>query len=185
MAKKQGDTHLALIQRRDRVKQLVIHQARLSEIAQALNISEQTVRTDVQAIFEEWRKDIEVKERWNHAAAFDRLDELDRQYWAIFHQAPRQIPVGKHMLLEDRSQLKAGLLDSMHDTLKTRNLMAGIGTARVFEQIRYLESEKARGFEFTRISYEEQKKQGVEMLRKDLEWQRREGLIREQPATKT
>jgi hypothetical protein len=61
----------------------------------------------------------------------------------------------------------------------TKAGVAGIGSARMFERLRYLESERARGFEITRIPIEEQMKRGVEKLRQDIGWQRREGLIRD------
>ena len=185
MPRRRGDTHLALIQRRDQVKQGLIHQARLGEMAQVLHVSVDTIRRDVEAVFEEWRKDVAVKQLWSHKAAFDRISELDRQYWAIFHQTPRQLPFGKHMILEDRSRIKVEILDSLVNTVRLRNIMRGIGTVKVFEQLRYIESETARGFEITRISAEDRMKADVANLHKDLERQRREGLIRDSPATTT
>jgi hypothetical protein len=83
------------------------------------------------------------------------------------------------MILEDRSRIKVEILDSLVNTVRLRNIMRGIGTIKVFEQLRHIESEKARGFEITGISAEDQMKAGVEKLRKDLEWQKREGLIRD------
>jgi hypothetical protein len=174
-----------MIQRRDKVKQLVMHEANINEIAEALKVHPDTIRHDIEMILAEWRKDVAVKDLWSFLQAFDRLSELDRQFWSIFHQAARQIPMGKRMIVEDRSGIKVEILKGLVETVKARNLMRGIGTPKVFEQIRYLESERSRGFEITRISAEDQMKADVTRLRKDLEWQKREGIIREQPATTT
>ena len=95
-----------------------------------------------------------------------------------------QLPKGR-VIVADNSRLQKDLLDSIHSVVKTKNIMAGIGTLHVFEQIRYMESERSRGFEMTRISYAERKKEGVARLLKDKEMQRREGMIRDSPATTT
>jgi hypothetical protein len=186
LARHKGDTHLALVQRRDNVKQLLLHHARLDEMAAALRVSEHTIRSDVEAVLEEWRKDEAVRNLWSHKAAFDNVNELERQFWAIYHRKPMPIAVGKRMITPDNSWLQVAVLKNLHLTLRTKNIMRGIGTVKVFEQLRYIESEKARGFLMTRsIGFEDQMKAGADKLEQDLEWQRREGLIRDNPTTTT
>jgi len=53
------------------------------------------------------------------------------------------------------------------------------------EQLRFFESERARGFEITRISIEEQEEAGARRLQEDLSMQRREGYIREPSSSET
>ena len=80
---------------------------------------------------------------------------------------------------EDRSRVQLRCLDSLVEVVKVLNQMAGIGSARMFERLRYLESERARGFEITRIPFEEQMKRGVGKLLQDIGWQRHERLLRD------
>jgi hypothetical protein len=148
-------------------------------MAQVLHVSVDTIRRDVEAVFEEWRKDKAVRNLWSHKAAFDHVNELERQFWSIYYRKPAPILVGKKIVTPDNSWLQVAILKNLHATLRTKNLMRGIGTAKVFEQLRYLESERARGFEVTRISYHDQLQAKVKRVRGDLEWQRRQGLIRE------
>ena len=135
MPRRRGDTHLALIQRRDQVKELLIHQARLGEMAQVLHVSVDTIRRDVEAVFEEWRKDEAVRLLWSHKAAFDNINELERQFWAIYHRRPTPIQIGKKVVTPDNSWLQVAILKNLHATLRTKNLMRGIGTVKVFSQI--------------------------------------------------
>ena len=112
--------------------------------------------------------------------AFDFLMALMREYWVIYHRAPREfLGPDSSVVMEDRSRVQLRCLDSLVEVVKVLNQMAGIGSARMFERLRYLESERARGFEITRISFEEQLDAGVERLRSDIAMQRREGLIRD------
>jgi len=115
--------------------------------------------------------------------AFDFLNEFMREYWVIFHRALREfVRHDGSVVKEDRSRVQLHCLDSLVKVVKVLNQMAGIGTPRMFERLRYLESERARGFEITRIPIEDQMAAGVEALRKDLEAQKREGLIRDSPS---
>lgn len=155
-------------------------------MAVALKVDENTIRRDVDAVLEEWRQDAQIRDLWSHKESFDHLDEYDRMLMKIFYQKPRELPIGKHLIAEDRSFIKVQVLKVLLANLRVRNVMAGIGTVKVFEQLKFMRGERARGFEMTRtITYDEMKKAGVERIRKDPELQRRLGLIRDHPITTT
>lgn len=157
-----------------------MHGATEREICKALVVSKSTVIRDVRAIADDWRAAAKVQDLYSVRQAFDFLMELVRQYWIIYHRAPGEFPrPDGSVVMEDRSRVQLRCLDSLLEVVKVLNQMAGIGSASMFERLRYLESERARGFEITRIPFEDQMAAGVEEIRNSLEIQKREGLIPE------
>jgi hypothetical protein len=71
-----------------------------------------------------------------------------REYWIIYDMTPREFlgPDGS-VVKEDRSRVQLRCLDSLVEVVKVLNQMAGIGSARMFERLRYLESKRARGLD--------------------------------------
>lgn len=180
MAKKKGASHLAVLQRREHVKRLLLHGSNEREICKTLGVSEDTVTRDVRAVFEDWKQAVKAQDIYSMGQAFDFLMELRREYWTIYHRPPRELRGPKGAVIrEDRSRVQIACLDSLLELGKTMNAMSGIGSPSMFERLRFLESEKARGFEIPRIPFEEQMRRGVEELRKNIGLQRREGLIRD------
>jgi hypothetical protein len=184
LSKGKGANRAAVVERREQVKALIVHGLAEREICRALSVSKSTVIRDIQAIADDWTVATKVQYLYSVRQAFDFLMALMREYWVIYHRAPREFPgPDGSVVKEDRSRVQLRCLDGLVEVVKVLNQMAGIGSARMFERLRYLESERARGFEITRISYHDQLQAKVKRVRNDLEWQKREGLIRDSPST--
>ena len=128
--KRQGDTHHALILRREKVKTLMLHDAKPEEISQELGVSRETIRKDMDAIYGEWRAVIQAKDLWNVKMSFDHKMELHRMLMMTYHQKPRQIPMGQRVVTEDRSFIKVTCVRELIRLTESLDKLAGLADVK-------------------------------------------------------
>jgi len=140
--KRRGDSHHAMVLRREQVKTMILHGAKPTEIGKQLDVGRETVRKDMDAVYADWRAIVQAKDLWNVKMSFDHKMELHRMLMMLYHQKPRESKgEDGQVKVEDRSLIKVNCvrelirlidsLDKMAGIVDVRPLIHGVGAAGV------------------------------------------------------
>lgn len=86
----EGSTETSKLARQERVYRLLIRGLKPIEIARQENVDERTIQRDVQEIRFSLMQITQSHQLRSQKLALAELDEIWREYWTLYHRAPRE-----------------------------------------------------------------------------------------------
>ena len=116
-----------MLLRREKVKTLMLHDAKPHEIQKELGVARETVRRDMDAAYEDWRAAVASRDLWTVKMSFDHKMEFHRMLMMLYHQKPREWRTEDGQTrVEDRSLIKVNCVRELIRLVDSLDKMSGV-----------------------------------------------------------
>jgi len=167
MVMKKGATQPVVISRRAAVYRLTVKGFSGSEIARTLQVTERTIRRDLESARKKLSAKVIAQNIRNLTKAMAELEELWTEAWRLYHKDPQVIGVTKtgKEIKEDPTYRRLGSLYRLLQISQEKNRITGLHGPDTLQQIVNVESFTFQGVKITNTIEAEDviRKRGEEM----------------------